>query len=98
MFVHTVFFWLKKELSEEQRKAFFKGADTLTTIKPNVLIATGTPASTDRPIIDRSYDYGLTCIFESLEDHDKYQVDPVHLKFVENHANDWEKVLIYDYD
>ena len=98
MFVHTVFFWLKKELSQEQKEAFFKGVDTLKTIQPNVMITTGTPASTNRPIIDTSYDYGLTCIFESLEDHDKYQVDPVHLKFVENHANDWDKVLIYDYD
>ena len=98
MFVHTVFFWLKDELSEEQRQAFFKGVDTLKTIQPNVMITTGTPASTNRPIIDTSYDYGLTCIFESLEDHDKYQIDPVHLKFVENHAGDWKKVLIYDYD
>ena len=98
MFVHTVFFWLKKELSQEQKEAFFKGVDTLKTIQPNVMITTGTPASTNRPIIDTSYDYGLTCIFESLDDHDKYQVDPVHLKFVENHANDWDKVLIYDYD
>lgn len=98
MFVHTVFFWLKKELTQAQKEAFFKGVDTLKTIQPNVMITTGTPASTDRPIIDTSYDYGLTCIFESLEDHDKYQIDPVHLKFVENHANDWEKVLIYDYD
>ena len=98
MFVHTVFFWLKDELSDDQKQAFFKGVDTLKTIQPNVMVTTGAPASTNRPIIDTSYDYGLTCIFESLEDHDKYQVDPTHLKFVENHANDWKKVLIYDYE
>ena len=98
MFVHNVYFWLKKELTEEQREKFFAGVDTLKDIQPNVKIVTGKPADTDRPIIDRSYDYGLVCIFESLEDHDKYQVDPVHLKFVENHANDWDKVLIYDFD
>ncbi|MCM8540595.1 MAG: Dabb family protein [Lentisphaeraceae bacterium] len=98
MFVHTVFFWLKDELSDDQKQAFFKGVDTLKTIQPNVMVTTGAPASTNRPIIDTSYDYGLTCIFKSLEDHDKYQVDPIHLKFVENHSNDWKKVLIYDYE
>lgn len=98
MFVHTVFFWLKDELTEDQKEAFFKGVDTLTTIQPNVMIATGKPASTDRPIIDKSYDYGLTCIFESLADHDVYQEDPVHLKFIENHASDWKKVQIYDFE
>jgi hypothetical protein len=98
MFVHTVFFYLKKDLTDEQRQSFFAGVETLTTIEPHVKILTGKPASTDRPIIVRDYDYGLTCIFESLEDHDKYQVDPVHLEFVDKHLNDWEKVVIYDYE
>ena len=98
MLVHTVFFYLKKSLTEEERKAFFAGVETLKTIQPHVKILTGTPSSTDRPIIVKDYDYGLTCIFENLADHDKYQVDPVHLEFVNNHSNDWEKVVIYDFD
>ena len=98
MFVHTVFFWLKDELSEEQKTNFKAGVDTLKDIQPHVMITTGVPASTNRPIIDTSYDYGLTCIFENIEDHDKYQEDPVHLEFIKNHADDWKKVLIYDYE
>ncbi len=98
MFVHTVFFWLKKELTQAQREAFYKGVDTLKNIQPNILVTTGKPAATDRPIIDRSYDYGLTCIFKNLADHDKYQVDPIHLEFVKNHAKDWIKVQIYDFE
>ena len=68
MFVHTVFFYLKKDLTEDQRQKFFAGVDTLKTIEPHVKILTGTPASTDRPIIVKDYDYGLTCIFENIED------------------------------
>ena len=98
MFVHSVFFYLKKELSEEQRQKFFSGVETLKTVQPHVKILTGTPADTDRPIVLKDYDYGLTCIFENIEDHDKYQVDPVHLEFVDNHKNDWDKVVIYDFD
>ena len=98
MFVHTVFFWLKEELTDAQKQQFKQGVDTLKDVKPHVKILTGSPASTNRAIIDTSYDYALTCIFENIEDHDTYQVDPVHLQFIENHANDWEKVLIYDYE
>lgn len=97
MFVHTVFFWLKDELSEAQKKSFIEGVETLKNIQPNVSILTGTPASTNRPVIDTSYDYGLTCIFESRADHDIYQEDPVHQKFLEEHAGDWQKVVIYDF-
>ncbi|MCM8535725.1 MAG: Dabb family protein [Lentisphaeraceae bacterium] len=96
MFVHTVFFWLEKDLTEAQREAFKQGATTLTEIQPNVAAYLGVPAKTDRPVIDRTYDYSLTAIFESKEDQDLYQDHPVHLKFIENHAKDWAKVQVYD--
>ena len=98
MFVHNVIFYLKEDLSPEQRQKFFAAVDTLKTIQPHVKIATGAPADTDRPVIVKDYDYGLTCIFENIQDHDKYQEDPVHLKFLEHHKNDWAKVVIYDFD
>ena len=98
MFTHNVLFWLKDELSDSEKEDFFKGVETLKDIQPHVMITTGKPADTDRPIIDRSYDYGLTCIFNNKEDHDKYQVDPIHLDFIDKHANDWKKVVIYDFD
>ena len=98
MFVHTVFFWLKKSISEEQRQEFCKGAKTLIDIKPSVVTYFGKPADTTRPVVDRTYDYSLTCIFENKADHDLYQCHPVHLEFIDKHANDWSRVVIYDAD
>ncbi|QMU30302.1 Dabb family protein [Adhaeribacter radiodurans] len=96
MFVHHVFFFLKPELNQEQQSAFEAGVKSLLPIKHVKLGDVGKPASTDRPVIDRSYSYSLLLVFENLADHDAYQVDPTHLKFVETCQQYWERVQIYD--
>lgn len=96
MFVHTVYFWLKKDLTPEQRANFRQGLESLTGIGAIKAAYIGEPAPTDRPVIDRSYTYGLTVLVDSIEQHDAYQVDPLHTAFVENYATYWERVVIYD--
>ena len=96
MFVHSVYFWLKPDLTEEQRAKFWEGVRSLTTIESVRQGFAGLPASTDRPIIDRSYSCALIVIFDDPAGHDAYQVDPVHDKFREECAPFWSKVLIYD--
>jgi hypothetical protein len=95
-FVHVVNFWLRKDLTDAQRAQFKSGVLALEAIKTLDYFHVGTPASTDRPVIDRSYDYCLLCIFKSKEDHDLYQVDPIHDKFRETCGPLSEKLLIYD--
>ena len=56
----------------------------------------GTPAPTDRPIIDRSYSYALTAVFDDEAAHDRYQVHPVHDRFRDTCGTFWSRVLIYD--
>lgn len=97
MFVHCVYFWLKKDLSPAQVDQFVQGLQSLVAI-PDVRHGFyGTPADTDRPIIDRTYSYGLVCAFESPSAHDAYQVHPVHDAFRENCSMLWEQVKIYDF-
>ncbi len=97
MFVHTVYFWLREDLTEEQRKAFKEeGIDSLKKIEAAYTVYTGSPAQTDRPVIDRTYDFGLTVVLEDLQHHDYYQVDPIHKEFVEKFGDYWTKVTIYD--
>jgi hypothetical protein len=96
MFVHSVYFWLKPDLTEEQRAKFWEGVRSLTTIESVRQGFAGLPASTDRPIIDRSYSCALIVIFDDGDGHDAYQVHPVHDKFREECAPFWSKVLIYD--
>ena len=57
MFVHHVFFWLKEGLSETDVKKFEEGVSMLLSIEHVKLGDVGKPASTDRPVIERSYAY-----------------------------------------
>ncbi|MEM7397100.1 MAG: Dabb family protein, partial [Verrucomicrobiota bacterium] len=56
----------------------------------------GRPADTHRDVVDRSYGYSITLFFDALEDHDSYQKDPDHDKFIERCSQFWERVQVYD--
>ncbi len=97
MLIHSVYFWLKPELSEEQRASFKAGLESLRAIKTVSALYIGTPAPIpDRPVVDRSYSFGLTIVFPDVEAHNAYQVDPIHKAFVETNKVHWTKVQIYD--
>jgi hypothetical protein len=96
MFIHTVYFWLKAGLTHAEEEAFVKSALSLTSINSVRYGWVSTPASTDRPVIDRSYSYALTTIFNDLAGHDAYQIDPVHDAFRDQCARYWNQVRIYD--
>jgi len=78
MLVHSVFFWLKPELTSDQKAAFRKGLDSLSAIESAVQTHVGTPAVTNRPVIDRSYSFALTAIFKDMAGHDVYQEHRLH--------------------
>ncbi|MES2692421.1 MAG: Dabb family protein [Verrucomicrobiota bacterium] len=97
MLVHTVYFWLKPELTAQQRDDFRKGVESLGTMKSVEKCYVGTPAkTTKRPIIDDSYSFALTVVCKDVAAHDEYQVDPIHLKFIETFKTFWSRVQIYD--
>ena len=97
MLVHTVFFWLKPELTAAQRADFRRGVESLAGIKSAEKVFVGAPAATEpRPIIDRSYDVALTVIAKDVAAHDAYQVDPIHLAFVEGNKDLWTRVQVFD--
>ena len=97
MLVHTVYFWLKPELSAAQRADFRRGVESLGAIKSVDKLYVGTPAkTTKRPIIDDSYSFALTVVCKDVAAHDAYQVDPIHLAFIERFKTFWSRVQIYD--
>lgn len=95
-FVHVVNFWLKKDLSQSDIIKFETGLLALKGIETIIAFNVGKPAPTDRPVIDRSYSYCLLTVFADSKGHDVYQLHELHLNFLENCKNLWEKVLIYD--
>lgn len=97
MLVHSVFFWLKPDLTEAQRADFRRGVDSLVGIKSAEKVYVGIPAKTaKRPVVDDSYSVALTVVCRDVAAHDAYQVDPLHLKFVEQFKTFWTRVQIYD--
>ncbi|MFT4834338.1 MAG: hypothetical protein ACI83W_000983 [Marinoscillum sp.] len=93
-FVHMVFFWLKPEIDLE---SFQKATDIFLSSMPMIVqFHIGTPAGTLRDVVDNSYSVSLVMTFKSKEDQDAYQTDPIHLKYVEQNKDNWERVQIYD--
>jgi len=99
MLSHIVVFWLKEDLSDAQRSAFRRGLESLKAIESTRGLYIGAHAETgDRPVIDKSYSLALTVLFDTIRDHDAYQVHPLHQAFLKQFGPLWTRVLIYDYE
>lgn len=98
MFVHTVVFYLRGDLTEYQKTEFRQeGLESLRPIKSVDALYVGTPAAIPpRPVVDASYTFAITALFADLAGHNAYQIDPAHLAFVNRFKGYWTKVQIYD--
>ena len=56
----------------------------------------GSPADTDRAVIDNTYSYSLVLSFDSKKEHDIYQEHQFHKDFIANASELWTKVQVYD--
>ena len=91
---HQVYFWLNK--SEDQEK-LIAGIKTLKKIKTVRELHIGLVAATEkREVIDTSWGVSLLVFFDDVAGEASYQIDPIHLDFVKNYSNLWNKVVIYD--
>lgn len=95
-FVHHVYFWLKNPESKEDQSRLIAGLKELTKVKSIQEYHIGLPAATNREVIDSSYAVSWLLFFEDKAAQDSYQEDPIHLKFIEEYAALWSKVVVYD--
>ena len=96
MHSHQVFFYLNEDLSTSALLKFEEGLETLINI-PLVLSGYyGKPANTNRAVVDNAYSYSLTLIFKDIADHNLYQAHQIHQVFVDQNANKWIRVLVFD--
>lgn len=95
---HNVYFWLKKDMTAEQKALFESELRRLPTISYLAHGFVGRPAATEpRPVTDHSFDYSLSLTFKTMADHEFYQKDcPDHLRFVNTCKAFFEKVVVYD--
>ena len=96
MLVHSVFFWLKSDVTPDQVKTFETLSNAMAKIPGVIHLWVGKPAPTDRPVIDRSYSYGLTVVLKDMAAHDVYQEHPIHDAFRNTCGSFWTQVKIYD--
>lgn len=95
-FMHVVYFWLKKDKPELLKEFKEKGLPKLATVSSIKNVYWGPPAGTPRDVVDNSYDISWIVTFDSVDEQDKYQVDPIHLEFVDTYKSLFEKVQVYD--
>ena len=95
-FIHTVFFWLKSDISKEEEKEFLTELKTLAEVEQVRNCFIGPPAGTPREVVDGSYQYSLVLHFDSPKAQDEYQVHPIHDAFVKKVSHLWTRVQVYD--
>ncbi len=99
MIVHSVYFWLKQEVTGRQVDSFFDGLAGLGLIGAVDRVHVGRPAATEqREVVDNSFDAALIVELANLAAHDEYQADPIHTGFVEEFGDLWDRVLVHDMD
>jgi len=97
MLIHSVYFWLKTGLTASERAHFRAEVKKLSAVRTIEKIYVGAPASIrERDVTERSFDIALTIVFRDGPAHDAYQVDPIHLAFVERNKASWTRVQVYD--
>jgi hypothetical protein len=96
VFVHHVLFYAPATASDADRAKLLEGLHMLRGISDIQFAHIGTPAATNRAVIDRHYTYSWLCFFESAAAELSYQQHPIHDEFRQQYARYWEKVVIYD--
>jgi hypothetical protein len=49
-----------------------------------------------RDVIDTSYAFSWCIYFANAADQQSYQIDPIHLRFVDECSHLWNRVIVYD--
>jgi Stress responsive A/B Barrel Domain len=96
IFIHHVYFWLGEPGNADHKKLLIEGLKKLSSVQTIQRFHIGEPANTSREVIDSSYSISWILIFNNATDQDSYQVDPIHLRFVEECKHLWKRVQVYD--
>jgi len=98
MLIHNAYFWLRKDLSVDERATFEAELRLLAKSSFIENDYTGSTAPTpEREVTDHSFDFATSFHFKDLSDHEAYQKDcPSHMRFISTCKSYFEKVIVYD--
>lgn len=94
---HLVFFTLKDKSSEKQ-ESLMQACCKYLRDQPGVVYFGVGPRDPElaREVNDKTFDIGLTLVFESREAQDRYQNDDRHNQFIAEQKANWESVRVFD--
>lgn len=95
--VHSVYFWLRKDLVAGEIEAFKGGLESLRGIDGVEALYHGPPVPSDRDVVDDSFSLALTVVFQDKAALAAYSPDPVHQAFVQKFSGYWTRVQVYDH-
>lgn len=97
MLQHMVYFYLKEDVTAEEKEQFEEGLKTLLEIEEVYNYQIGIPGPTEeRDVTDHSFGYSFSSWFENMEDYKVYAEHPVHLEFIDEYDDLWAEVRVYD--
>jgi Stress responsive A/B Barrel Domain len=96
LFLHHVFFTLKNPSSKEDFKMMEEGLRFLSTCPQINSFHIGIPADTEREVIVKDYHFSWFTTFASALHEEAYQIEPIHLAFIENCSHLWSNVRVFD--
>ena len=94
IFIHHVLFYLKNHTSVADKNKLLEGLQKLATIECIRFSDIGTPAATNRSVIERDYTYSWLCIFNTAEEEMVYQGHPIHDEFRNNNIDGNDNAII----
>lgn len=97
MLAHAVYFSLNDPSPANVKTALASIRELLSGHEGMSYFAAGPRgAEFARPVNDAAFDVALFTVFRDRDAHDRYQVHPRHLAFVEGNKNLWKSVRVFD--
>jgi hypothetical protein len=94
---HIVLIWLKRPNNIDDRMAIQSATRDLRVIPGLQFLDSGTALASDRPVVDDSFDIGLTMRFDSAKSLQAYESHPLHVKKVTEVLKPLsKKIVVYD--
>jgi hypothetical protein len=94
---HIVLIWLKRPNNVDDRMAIQAATRDLRVIPGLQFLDSGTALASDRPVVDDSFDIGLTMRFDSAKSLQAYENHPLHVKKVTEVLKPLSrKIVVYD--
>ncbi len=95
---HVVLVKFQSELTEKERRQIYDASKKLARIPYVRQMHIGWAIKSERKIVDRNFDMGITFVFKDKKAMNDYLVWPEHTAFVKKFlAGKIESVKVYDY-